>query len=175
MTGEGHETETATLEDPPAATCSPFPECRWPFFPENLSETVDDPAVGCLASPGSHLQSCLDNISRGHQRSSGHTWEEKATFNSSSGCHTSNRTTHNCDHRESQSSLNRRLKAPRERGSVPEPASCFCRIREKMFCFSVRIKEIFLDSNTSQRTKRNKCNNSNRTVPMLLFHFFIFK
>lgn len=82
MSGAGYENQTAVLEDPPASTCSPFPKCRWPFFPENLSETVNDPAVGCLASPGGHLQSCLDNISRGHQRSSRHTFEEKkATLN----------------------------------------------------------------------------------------------
>lgn len=78
----GNQGDTKLRGGPKHPSCSPFPKCRWSFFPENLSETVDDTAVCCLASPGGHLQSCLDNISRGHQRSSRHTFEEKkATFN----------------------------------------------------------------------------------------------
>lgn len=61
----------------PALTCSPFPKRRGPFFPEDLPETVNDTTVCCLAGTSSHLQSCLDDISRGHQRSSRHTLQER--------------------------------------------------------------------------------------------------
>lgn len=62
------------------SSCSPFPKCWGPFFPENLPETVDDTTVCRLASTGSHLQSCLDDISRGHQRCSWDTFQKKTTF-----------------------------------------------------------------------------------------------